>query len=160
MGIAAGRRVVGCLSLVTATGSDSTGWTAMAARQDPEETLADLLELAERRQDVTGGRALARRAGELGHEVSHTTLNKILAGRVENRQSVATLDAIAALAGVSRARAHGAAGRPAPGKPFADELPAEADLLTRRQRDVVLGVVRVLLETAEPSADAPPLKAV
>jgi len=125
----------------------------MAARQDPEETLADLLALAERRQDVTGGRALARRAGELGHEVSHTTLNKILAGRVENRQSVGTLDAIASLAGVSRARAHGAAGRKAPGKPFADELPDEADLLTRRQRDVVLGVVRALLETAEPSAE-------
>jgi hypothetical protein len=136
------------------------GVAPMAARQDQDETLADLLAIAERRQDVSGGRALARRAGELGHEVSHTTLNKILAGRVENRQSVGTVDAIAALSGVSRTRAHTAAGRRAPGRPFADELPDEADLLTRRQRDVVLGVVRVLLESNEAEADGPPLKAV
>ena len=118
-----------------------------AARE--AETLADLLAQAERRQEVTGGRALARRALELGHAVSHTTLNKILAGRIDNRLSAGTLDAVVALSGASRARVYAAAGRPAPGKPFADELPAEADLLSRRQRDVVLGVVRALLEASE-----------
>ena len=118
----------------------------MAARSTGSgETLADLLRRAERRQDVEGGRALARRAAELGHDVSHTTLNKILTGRGEN-QSALTLDAVAALAEVPRARAHLAAGRPAPGKPFADELPPEVDRLTRRQRDVVLAVIRTLLE--------------
>jgi len=125
----------------------------MAARAGSDETLADLLELAEQRQGVRGGRALARRAGELGHEVSHTTLNKILAGRTENRQSDGTVDAVAVLAGVARARAHAAAGRPAPGRPFAGELPPEADRLNRRQRDVVLAVVRALLDSA--GTDAP-----
>src|SRR6478735_10458236 len=138
----------------------SDGGDRVAARQATGETLADLLAIAERRQDVAGGRALARRAAELGHDVSHTTLNKILSGKADNRQSVGTIDAVAALAGVSRSRAHTAAGRRAPGKPFADELPAEADLLTRRQRDVVLGVVRVLLESAETADEAPPVKAV
>lgn len=128
----------------------------MAARATAGETLADLLLLAERRQDVAGGRALARRAHELGHEVSHTTLNKILAGRSDGRQSVATLDAIAALADVSRSRVHTAAGRPAPGRPFADELPPEADLLSRRQRDAVLAVVRALVDGADGAAAAPP----
>ena len=133
----------------------------MAARTASDETLADLLTLAERRQDVVGGRALARRAAELGHDVSHTTLNKIIAGRADNRQSVTTLDAIAALADVSRSRAHTAAGRRPPGKSFADEIPPEADLLTRKQRDVVLGVVRALLDGAEAKRDdAPPLRAV
>lgn len=126
-----------------------------------DETLADLLALAERRQGVSGGRALARRASELGHDVSHTTLNKILAGRADNRQSAGTLDAVAALAEVGRARAYTAAGRRSPGRPFADELPVEADQLTRKQRDVVLGVVRALLDTADAARDdAPPLRAV
>jgi hypothetical protein len=137
------------------------GGDRVAARQATDETLADLLAIAERRQDVAGGRALARRAAELGHDVSHTTLNKILSGKADNRQSVGTLDAIAALAGVSRSRAHTAAGRRAPGKPFADELPAEADLLNRKQRDVVLGVVRALLDSGAATGDsAPPLTAV
>lgn len=132
----------------------------MARAQD--ETLADLLAVAEKRQDVRGGRALSRRAAELGHEVSHTTLNKILAGKVESRLSAVTLDAVAALSGASRSRVYAAAGRPAPGKPFADELPAEADLLTRRQRDVVLGVVRALLDASDvaAAADVPPVRAV
>lgn len=125
----------------------------MAARAQTDETLADLLLVAQRRHDVTSGRALALLAADLGHDVSHTTLNKILAGR-EGGQSLATVDAIAALSGVSRARAHAAAGRPVPGKPFVDEVPAEADLLTRRQRDVVLGVIRVLVEQAESPAEA------
>lgn len=122
-----------------------------------DESLVDLLHRAEARQQVRGGRALARRAIELDHQVSHTTLNKILAGRADNRQSTATLDAIAALAGVSRARVHTAAGRPTPGLPFKDELPPEADLLNRRQRDAVLGVVRALLDAADPeTSDAEP----
>ena len=132
----------------------------VAARTTGTETLADLLALAEKRQQVKGGRALARRAVELGHEVSHTTLNKILAGRAENRQSATTLEAIAALAEVSRARVHTAAGRPVPGRPFREELPPEADLLTRKQRDAVLGVVRALLEPADASVESPPLSAV
>jgi len=136
----------------------------VAARRTSDESLVDLLALAERRQGVTGGRALARRAAELGHDVSHTTLNKLLSGKADNRQSVGTLDAIATLADVSRSRVHQAAGRPAPGRPFADEIPPDADLLTRRQRDVVLGVVRALIDGAA-SGDAaanatPPVRAV
>ena len=138
----------------------------MAARRTGgrDETLADLLVRAQERLKVTGGRALAREAAELGHDVSHTTLNKILAGRSEN-QSAATLDAVAALAGVARSRAHVAAGRPAPGRPFADELPPEADRLDRRERDAVLGVIRVLLDRdgqdgRSRRSAAPPLKAV
>ena len=135
----------------------------MATRGTAGETLADLLVLAQRRQGVKGGRALDRRATELGHRVSHTTLNKIMSGTASGQQNISTLDAIAALAEVSRTRVHAAAGRPAPGKPFAAELPPESDLLSRRQRDVVLSVVRALLDEADATSanrDAPPLRAV
>jgi transcriptional regulator with XRE-family HTH domain len=136
----------------------------VAARRAADESLVDLLAIAERRQGVSGGRALARRAAELGHDVSHTTVNQILAGRMEGRPTVATLEAIAALADVSRTRVHQAAGRPVPGRPFADELPDDVDLMTRRQRDAVLAVVRTFLDpTAVPGAagkrSTPPAKA-
>jgi hypothetical protein len=126
-----------------------------ARNQNPSgETLADLLRRAQKRQGTESGRALSRRAAELGYDVSHTTLNKILADRGGNLSAL-TLDAVAALAEVPRSRAHVAAGRPAPGKPFADELPPEVDRLTRKQRDAVLGVVRVLLDESAETKAAP-----
>ena len=103
--------------------------------------------LAERRQGVTGGRALARRAAELGHEVSHTTVNKIMAGRADNRVSTVSAPSMRSPrwpTSPAHARMHCSGPSPAQGDPFAAELPAEADLLNRRQRDVVLSVVRAL----------------
>lgn len=109
------------------------------------ETLTDLLRIAVQRHDASG-RRLADLASQRGLDITHTTINHILSGRYRSRPGQKTLDAIAALADVSRDRVYAAAGIPLPGPPFTDELPPGVDYLTGRQRAAVIEVIRAMLE--------------
>lgn len=107
-------------------------------------TLRDLVDRAMTRQRVTSGRALADRAKSLGHTLVHTTVNGIRGGTYRARPGVETVLALARLAGVSDEVAFEAAGLPVPGPRLADQLPPEADLLTQRERNLVIETIRVL----------------
>lgn len=109
-------------------------------------TLRDIAQLASDRHDGVRGRALDREAKRLGLRLSYTTVDKILAGTYRSQPGPETLDALAALAGVDRAEVYEAAGVPLPMSSFAEQLPPDADLLTARQRDSVLAVVRQFAE--------------
>jgi hypothetical protein len=80
-----------------------------------------------------------------GMSLNRTTASQILRGAHRGVPSPATIRAIGWLAGVPDDVAFAAAGRPEPGPPLADELPAGTDTLDRRERSVVLDVVRTLL---------------
>lgn len=116
---------------------------------EPAQTLREFIDLAKQKQDVTSANALARRARDAGYAVSHTTFSSITAGTYPSRPSKATLEAIAGLAGVSYAEVHRAAGMGEVGPPFADQLPRDVDKLTASQRNVVLMMIRALLDVSE-----------
>ena len=80
-----------------------------------------------------------------GMALNRSTASQILRGAYRGIPSAATVRAIAWLAGVSDEEAFAAAGRPAPGRPLAGELPNGADSLDHRERGVVVDVIRVLL---------------
>ncbi|WP_157181573.1 hypothetical protein [Actinopolymorpha alba] len=124
------------------------------------ETLTDLLRLASQRHDASG-RRLGDIAASNGWDITHTTINHILAGRYRSRPGPRTLEAIANLANVSLERVYAAADVPLPARRLADELPREADLLTPRQRTAVIEVIRAMVDahgaagesdTADPAA--------
>lgn len=82
----------------------------------------------------------------MGYEIAHTTIAQIRAGTYPSRPSRKTLEAVAYLAGVPYAAVHKAAGLGTPGRPFADQLPQDVDDLDARQREVVIIVIRALLD--------------
>ncbi len=124
-----------------------------------QETLRDIVELAVLRHPGLSGHALERLAKTRGYQISYSVINGLRAGTYRSKPSKDKLDALAWLAGVKRERVFAAAGLPLPGPSFADELPDEADLLSRAQREAILGVVNAML-TSRPlhAADAPRLR--
>jgi hypothetical protein len=109
-------------------------------------SLYDLATTAVARHEGASGRELARKATDAGFTIASTTINHILAGTYRSRPGKATLDAFAWLAGVAPAVAYAAAGEIVSNRPFADELPPEADKLTPKQRAAVITVIRALLD--------------
>jgi hypothetical protein len=117
----------------------------------PAKTLQDLIDLAMTHREVQSSAALSRIGKAAGYSITHTTIAGIRNGTYSWTPERATLEAIAYLAGVPFAVAYEAAGlgAPAPGKPFAEQLPLDADKLNARQRDVVIEVIRALIEAQE-----------
>lgn len=116
------------------------------------QTLRLLLQEA---ADVRGlsGRGLADLATSNGFNLNRSTVSRILSGTYIARPANDTIRAVAWLAGVSERVAFEAAGRPQPGPSFVDELPEDADLLTPRERRIVIDLVRVLVENKRGALD-------
>lgn len=104
-------------------------------------TFRELAQLALDRHGVSA-RRLAALAQEHGFELTYSTLSAVAAGKYKSRPRSETVRAIAWLAGVPESTAFVAAGLPIPGRPFADELPPDADSLSPEQRRVVIEVMR------------------
>lgn len=117
------------------------------------QTLRDLVELAVQRHQ-TSGRQLAFLAQRAGHRVTVTTINHLRAGTYKSTPSAETLKAIAWLAGVPDEVAFMAAGQPAPGPPFADELPPGIDNLPPKARKALIEMARVLIDAHQDVNDA------
>lgn len=112
-------------------------------------TLAGLIDLAFERHEVRSGAELERVAQGLGLKIVATTINHIRAHTYKPKPRKATLEALAKLAGVPLAVAYDAADLPAPGPPFAEQLPDGVDYLTPTEREAVIGILRVLVERHE-----------
>ena len=95
------------------------------------------------------GRGLALLAQGEGYRVTPTTINHISAGTYKHAPKDETLRAIAWLAGVDDRVVFEAAGRDAPGPPFADELPPGVDDLSPRMRRIATDFLRVLVQLNE-----------
>lgn len=119
-------------------------------------TLRDLVNQALDRHNATSGSELARLAKNNGYSIVHTTINHLRAGTYRSRPGRETLRAIAWLAGVPERVAYTAAGQPIPGKPFAEELPPNADLMSPEERDLVIRTIRMILKRYEDDSDPPP----
>ncbi|WP_209447712.1 helix-turn-helix domain-containing protein [Rhodococcus qingshengii] len=98
-----------------------------------------------RRERNTSIRQLAMQAQTAGHKIVGTTLNAIESGTYKSTPSDETIRAIAWLAGVDEETAFMAAGRRVPGPPFAAELPPGVDDLSPKEREAVIGLLRVLV---------------
>src|SRR5882757_1511267 len=121
-----------------------------------EKTLRDLIDRAFVRHHARYATDLANLARANDFKINRTTINEIRNGTYSARPGKPVLEALAWLAGVSLDAAYLAADLPAPGPPFAAELPDDVDRLDRKERDAVLHVVRVLLEHHR-SKDATPV---
>lgn len=98
-----------------------------------------------RRERATSIRQLAMQAKAAGYKIVGTTLNAIESGSYKSTPSDDTIRAIAWLAGVGEETAFMAAGRRVPGPPFAAELPPGVDDLSPKEREAVIGLLRVLV---------------
>lgn len=98
-----------------------------------------------RRERATSIRQLAMQAKAAGYKIVGTTLNAIESGSYKSTPSDDTIRAIAWLAGVGDEIAFMAAGRRVPGPPFAAELPPGVDDLSPKEREAVIGLLRVLV---------------
>jgi len=112
-------------------------------------TLAGLIDLAFERHEVRSGAELERVAQGLGYKIVATTINHIRANTYKPKPRKSTLEAIAKLAGVPVTVAYESAGLPAPGPSFAEQLPDGVDYLTPNERDVVIRLLRLLVERHE-----------
>jgi len=88
------------------------------------------------------GRELTRRAAKAGLTLSYTTINGLAAGTYKSRPTAKTLAALAHLSDYTIEQVYAAAGLPVPLRPFAEDLPSDADTLSAEQRQAVLAVVR------------------
>lgn len=123
--------------------------TVIAVTEQQEQlSLRDLAQLAFDRRKMTGHR-LASLAQKQGFKLTHTTINGIRSGSYKYRPSDDTLRAIAWLAGVDESVAFAAAGRPAPGRPFAEDLPPGVDQLGPRERKAAVTMLRALVAQQE-----------
>ncbi|WP_155288802.1 hypothetical protein [Rhodococcoides fascians] len=116
------------------------------------QTLRMLLQEAADVRDLSG-RGLADLATSNGFNLNRSTVSRILKGTYVARPAADTIRAIAWLAGVSERVAFEAAGRPQPGPSFAEELPEDADLLTPRERRVIVELVRLMIDNRLGDAD-------
>lgn len=118
------------------------------------ESLKELVELAIQRHDASG-LALSQMAQGAGYTVTYTTINQIRQGTYKSIPREPTLRALAWLAGVDDSVAFTAAGQPAPGPPFAEELPPGVDNLSPKSRKIMIDLARVLvdLEKAEDASN-------
>lgn len=119
-------------------------------------TLRDVARAALDRNPGTSGRELDRLAKAKGLKIVYTTINALAAGTYKSRPSAATLDALAALAGMPREVVYEAARLPAPGPAFADELPPDVDQLRPHQRRAVIEVIRSFLTDIEEARSTAP----
>lgn len=117
--------------------------------QPTPPTLRDLLDLAMDKRGTTSGRRLAELARGHGFEVTHTTINQIRSGSYKFRPSEDTIEAFAWLAGVPAETAYAAAGRRAPGRPFAEDLPPGVDNLGPRERKAAVELLRAFVAQQE-----------
>lgn len=108
---------------------------------DEPLTLRDIAQRASDRHNGARGRELDRIAKRAGLTLSYTTVDKILNGTYLSRPKRDTLDALAILSGTARDEVYRAAGEPLPLTSFAEQLPADADLLSAEQRSLVLRIV-------------------
>ena len=120
-----------------------------------EWTLVSLIDLAFDRHQTSSGAKLARIARDNEFKIVATTINHIRAGTYRPRPGKQTLEALAFLAGVPPRVAYDAAGLPAPGPPFAQELPDGVDYLSPKERDLVIRLCRVLLDRHELDIEKP-----
>ncbi|HZZ45640.1 MAG TPA: hypothetical protein VFE65_02005 [Pseudonocardia sp.] len=96
---------------------------------------------------------LSKVAATAGYPVSHTLLSQIRRSVYPVKRADRDLiQALACIAGVRYEVARDAAGLGFELPPFADELPAEADHLTREQRDAVLSIIRAFLTLGDGAA--------
>lgn len=110
----------------------------------PRTTLQDLIDQALVKRETKSINHLAKIAKSAGYRATQTTLAQIHNGTYRSQPKAPTLEAIAYLAGTPLRDAYRAAGMGPPGLPF---RPAPgADKLTPKERDVVNGVIRALLE--------------
>jgi transcriptional regulator with XRE-family HTH domain len=108
-------------------------------------SLRDLIEMAAAKREASGLR-LAEIAEAEGHKITVTTINAIRQGVYKSRPRASTIRAIAWLAGVTEDVAFQAAGQPAPGPPFADELPPGVDNLPPKARRAAIEMLRALVD--------------
>lgn len=126
----------------------STGWLS-TGQGGATIAVVNLAQLIQARMDELGiryGRELARRTESApGGAVNQSTIAKYRSG-VLQQPDERTLRSLAHALNVPVRRLREAAGLPtdAPEHPFV--LPPEADYLTAKEREAVLGVVRVLLD--------------
>lgn len=109
------------------------------------KSLRDLIETAAAKRNASGLR-LAEIAEAEGHKITVTTINAIRQGVYKSRPRASTIRAIAWLAGVAEDVAFKAAGQPAPGPPFADELPPGVDNLPPKARRAAIEMLRALVD--------------
>lgn len=115
---------------------------------DTPLTLRTLLDHAAAKRKLSG-RKLAHLAQSHGFEITHTTINGIRNGSYKSQPSNDSIRAIAWLAGVRDETAFQAAGRKAPGRPFADELPPGVDRLGPRERKAAIEMLRALVAQSD-----------
>lgn len=108
------------------------------------ESVADLIDLALQRAQVTSGRELARVARQRGLKLDHNRINGLRSGTYPHKIQPETVRAIAVLAGVSEARAFAAAGVRQPAAPFAAELHRDADYLEPDERQVINDLIAIM----------------
>lgn len=116
-----------------------------SASGNSAQSLKDLLAIAAERHGAASGRHLAKIAQDAGHDISHTTVNRIRSGEYLHEPSSASLHAIAYLAGVPVKSAYIAAAMsmPAAGEPYV--APTEADWLDTRQRNALTELIRAVV---------------
>jgi hypothetical protein len=119
----------------------------VALTGQPAQTLRDLIDQALEKQGTTSINQLAKIGQKANYTITQTTLSQIHNGTYRSQPKAPTLDAISYLSGASIEDTYRAANLGAPGVPF---KPAPgADKLTPKQRDVVNGVIRALLEAGD-----------
>ncbi|WP_164911922.1 hypothetical protein [Mycobacteroides franklinii] len=109
-------------------------------------SLADLIELASKRNNGASGRRLAEIAASAGFDVSHSTLNRMRSATYNGVPNEGTIKAIAWLAGTSEEDAFAAAGQSSPRTPFASMLPPGVDNLGPSERRAVIEVLRAFTQ--------------
>ncbi|QNK52229.1 hypothetical protein H7F30_11490 [Dermacoccus sp. PAMC28757] len=82
------------------------------------------------------GRELTKLSARRGHPINYTTINGLAAGTHKARPTRKTLSALINLSDFTEAQVYEAAGLPVPLRPFAEDLPPDAD-----QHRAVLAVV-------------------
>lgn len=122
---------------------------------EPPHALRDLVLLAQQRHaDIRGRpaslRALERAAREAGYEVGNSTLSRISTGTYPSDLGEDLLRALSHLSGVPYREVHRIAGRGNVRPPFADQLPRNVDLLTPREREVLVRLMSVMLAGRRP----------
>lgn len=136
------------------------------------ETLRDVLVAIENAAGAKGGSWFERQSIAVGSKVRYTTFDGILNGSYHHRPTDRLLETIALIGerhGVddARRRTWDAAHRPMPTGEFAASLPDGVDTLNPASREVVISVIRNMLElqraadsdsTVVPISEAPSAK--
>lgn len=117
---------------------------------DEPSTYQDLIDRARQRHPGASTRELARKAREAGFAIVGTTISQMQRGIYSSQPQPSTLEALAWLAGVPYKKVHRIAGLGEVRPPFAEQLPANVDLLSAREREALVGLMRVMLADRKP----------